>query len=256
LTCYALMLQAEEFRAQKMDALLPHLRVGVLSFALYAVAGGLLVPESRFFPANVINSQVFFALTGLPIQIPRAIAGLFMAYSIVRILEIFDIESARRLEEAKRARAVWQERDRIARELHDGIIQSLYAVGLNLENAQYMMDQAPDQAREQVKMVMKNLNRAIQDIRSYIMDLKVTPDDEQRLSLPERMQDLVEQLSTLYHRPVHMVADVPHPPHLGAQAVNAVRYIARETAAHAARHGAALPLVVLPVQGALGSVRR
>src|SRR5690606_25715935 len=48
LTCYALMLQAEEFKAQKMDALLPRLRVGVLSFVLYALAGGLLVPESRF----------------------------------------------------------------------------------------------------------------------------------------------------------------------------------------------------------------
>src|SRR5690606_33239048 len=175
LTCYALTLQAEEFRNRHMDALLPHLRVGVFSFALYAVAGGLMVPASSFFPANVINSDVFFQLTGLPIQIPRAIAGLFMAYSIVRILEIFDIESARRLEEAERARAVWEERDRIARELHDGSIQSLYAVGLNLENAGYLMEQRPREAQQQMALVMKNLNRAIQDIRSYILDLKVSP---------------------------------------------------------------------------------
>lgn len=242
LTCYALTLQADEFRAREMEGLLHHLRVGVFSFALFAVAGGLLVPESSFFPANVLNSEVFFMWTGLPVQIPRAIAGLFMAYSIVRILEIFDIESARRLEEAERSRAVWEERDRIARELHDGIIQSLYAVGLSLENAQYLAEVNPQEAREQVATVMKSLNRAIRDIRSYIMDLKETPGLQK--TLPERMQALVSELSTNYHRPIDLTTTLHGPVELSEEAMNHVRQIVREAVANAIRHGEASRIAV------------
>lgn len=242
ITCYALLLQAEELRERNMEALLPHLRVGVFSFALYAVAGGLMVPASPFFPANVLNSDVFFQLTGLPIQIPRAIAGLFMAYSIVRILEIFDIESARRLEEAERTRAIWQERDRIARELHDGIIQSLYAVGLNLETAEYLMMKQPEEAQQRLQVVMKNLNRSIRDIRNYIMDLKTVPDH--RLSLEDRLQALVQELSTSYHRPIRLELDAPHLPEWTEEAANHLRQIVREAVANAVRHGSAQNITV------------
>lgn len=237
LSCYALMLQAKEFRDQDMAQLLPHLRVGVFSFLLYAVAGGLLVPPSEFVPANLLNSDRFFQWTGLPIQIPRAIAGLFMAYSIVRILEIFDIESARRLEQAERTRAILEERDRIARELHDGIIQSLYAVGLNLEIVQYMMEERPEEAKRQTALCMKNLNKAIQDIRSYIMDLKVSPDS--RLSLVKRLQALVEDLGTSFHRSVELVSTLREPPSLSEEAMNHVCQIVRESVTNAVKHGEA-----------------
>jgi len=165
-----------------------------------------------------------------------------MTFSIVRILEIFDIESARRLEEAERTRAVWQERDRIARELHDGIIQSLYAVGLNLENAEYLMEEKPDQAQQQLRVVMKNLNRSIRDIRSYIMDLKTAP-DEQR-SLNERLQSLVEELSTNYHRSIELVSSLDPSPELGEEAMNHLRQIVREAVANAVRHGGAQHITV------------
>ncbi len=81
------------------------------------------------------------------------------------------IENAR-LHQNVRHLAVLEERDRIGMDLHDGIIQSVYAVGLSLENALHTMDEDPDLARLRVKESINGLNQAIRDIRAYILDLR------------------------------------------------------------------------------------
>ncbi len=68
--------------------------------------------------------------------------------------------------------AILEERERIGMDLHDGIIQSLYAVGLNLENVSLTIDESPMEARKQINRSIGDLNTAIRDIRSYILDLR------------------------------------------------------------------------------------
>jgi two-component system sensor histidine kinase DevS len=68
--------------------------------------------------------------------------------------------------------AVLEERDRIGMDLHDGIIQSVYAVGLSLENAMQTMDEDADLAKLRIKESINGLNQAIRDIRAYILDLR------------------------------------------------------------------------------------
>ncbi len=65
-----------------------------------------------------------------------------------------------------------RERERIGRDLHDGIIQSIYAAGLHLEQAS--AEVAPQQAttKERIATVMGELNRITSDIRSTIFDLR------------------------------------------------------------------------------------
>jgi signal transduction histidine kinase len=76
------------------------------------------------------------------------------------------------LEEAERARAVAEDRERIGRELHDGIIQSLYAAGLLLQDATLTIDEDKKKAQERVREVIDLLNRTMRDIRRYILDLR------------------------------------------------------------------------------------
>ena len=57
-------------------------------------------------------------------------------------------------------------------DLHDGIIQSVYGVGLALENATHTIDEDPARAKVQVKDAIGGLNQAIRDIRAYILDLR------------------------------------------------------------------------------------
>jgi two-component system sensor histidine kinase DevS len=80
------------------------------------------------------------------------------------------IENAR-LHANVRRLAVLEERDRIGMDLHDGIIQSVYGVGLVLEGAQMMLNDDPEAAIERIQHAISGLNGAIRDIRTYILDL-------------------------------------------------------------------------------------
>ena len=68
--------------------------------------------------------------------------------------------------------AVAEERDRFGMDLHDGIIQSVYAVGLALENALQTIDEDADLAKLRLRESINSLNQAIRDIRVYIWDLR------------------------------------------------------------------------------------
>ncbi|MEX0799771.1 MAG: GAF domain-containing sensor histidine kinase [Dehalococcoidia bacterium] len=71
-----------------------------------------------------------------------------------------------------RALALLEERERIGMDLHDGIIQSIYAVALGLEGAQLRLEEAPDDVRRQLDRFIEELNKAIRNVRSYIFDLR------------------------------------------------------------------------------------
>jgi len=81
------------------------------------------------------------------------------------------IDNARLYREVGRL-AVIEERERIGMELHDGIIQSIYAVGLTLEYASLVLDEQPQMARERLSQAIAGLNDVIRDIRSYILDMR------------------------------------------------------------------------------------
>ena len=77
-----------------------------------------------------------------------------------------------RLNVQQRRLAVLEERERIGMDLHDGIIQSIYAVGLTLEHARLLMAETPDYARTRIEQAIGDLNSTIRDIRAYILDLR------------------------------------------------------------------------------------
>ncbi len=68
--------------------------------------------------------------------------------------------------------AVLEERERIGMDLHDGIIQSIYAVGLTLEHARLLLGEEPGQARLRISQSIEDLNSTIRDLRAFIMDMR------------------------------------------------------------------------------------
>jgi signal transduction histidine kinase len=67
---------------------------------------------------------------------------------------------------------VMEERERIGMDLHDGVIQSIYAVGLTLEHARLLLKDDPVHAGQRIEQAIADLNSAIRDIRSYILGLR------------------------------------------------------------------------------------
>ncbi len=135
------LLAAYGLREQAMRLITPlqaeniveNLRAAGISLALFAFFGGLIPPPVPYFPGNFLNSVTFEANFGPPPLVFLSVIGLTLAVSIIRGLEIFDVETERRIEAMEQQQILASERDRIARELHDGAIQTVYTAGLLVE---------------------------------------------------------------------------------------------------------------------------
>ncbi len=87
-----------------------------------------------------------------------------------------DITESVRLEEERNALRLElemeRERDRIGMDLHDGIMQEIYAAGLTLELAAGDVRGRPDDAEAEIERSIEQLHAVIRNIRSYIFDLR------------------------------------------------------------------------------------
>ena len=81
------------------------------------------------------------------------------------------IQNAQLYEQVERL-AILEERARIGMDLHDGVIQSIYAVGLTLESARLVLPDSPDESIQLLDSAITGLNDAIRDIRNFILDLR------------------------------------------------------------------------------------
>ncbi len=122
------------------------------------------------------------SLLGVPIQIGEQLFGSF--YLCDRLdNRPFDVQdewiletlagyaavaiASSQLNEQQSRLALLVDRERIAMELHDGIIQSLYGIGMHLE----LMRLSGGASETELGNTVGNLNEVIEDIRRFIMDL-------------------------------------------------------------------------------------
>jgi signal transduction histidine kinase len=114
-------------------------------------------------------------------------------------------------------------------ELHDGIIQSLYAIGMHLE----LMSTAPDKPIPDLQLVIHDLNAVIEDIRSFILNLKTS--SYQKRSIYESLRDVLARLRVPENVTVEIAApDLPPP--LSPSAFEAVCQMAQEAISNTLRH--------------------
>jgi signal transduction histidine kinase len=146
------------------------------------------------------------------------------------------IENARLHQNVKHL-AILEERDRIGMDLHDGIIQSVYGVGLSLENALHSMDEDSDLAKLRIKESIKGLNQAIRDIRAYILDLRP------RQMGDDGLMNGLRRLATEYRANTFSEVSLKGPEKglesLPQSNALALFHICQEALANAAKHAAA-----------------
>ena len=147
------------------------------------------------------------------------------------------IDNARLHAQAGRL-AVADERDRIGRDLHDGIIQSLYAVSLSLEDVPDLMKEAAPEAERRVDAAIDQLHLAIRDIRNFIYGLRPEAVDGSEVvagiaALAQDFRDggLVDVVATLDPR-----ADPGLSPEDGVELLSLVREALSNAARHARAH--------------------
>lgn len=161
---------------------------------------------------------------------------------------IRDITERRRLEqERERLLALAEterERERIGMDLHDGIIQSIYAVGLNLEAAVDDVAERPDEVSGRIERAIDQLSETIRDIRSYIFQLRPT---RYQGGLEESIVNLAQEfrVNSLIETSVEVGPDLPLVDeersaalfHVAQEALNNVRKHSRASAVTLRLHG-------------------
>ncbi len=139
--------------------------------------------------------------------------------------------------------AVLEERERIGMDLHDGIIQSIYAVGLTLEHARLLLNEDPSQSRTRINQSIEDLNSTIRDLRAFIMDMR--PRQLYEEDLMEGLQRLVNEfqanslVEATLSGPSEGLESLPDP-----QAI-ALFHICQEALANVAKHARANRVDVL-----------
>jgi signal transduction histidine kinase len=241
LSSAGLFYQAHQMRRMDLARIATYLTGAAIAFLVYAVAGGLLVPTSPFFPANLLNYSLLDQTIQIPAPVFRSLCGMAMAFFVVRSLDVFQVEADQRLAEMEQAQILAADRERIGRELHDGIVQNIYAAGLGLEEAYHLVTEDPTKGQRQIRTVMEALNRTVQDIRYYIFDLRVA---EQSRELEIILEDLVQDLRLDTLLDVHLEVTGQRCCWLDSAQAAHVTQVAREALSNVIQHANATQVTV------------
>ncbi|HEX9011919.1 MAG TPA: GAF domain-containing sensor histidine kinase, partial [Anaerolineaceae bacterium] len=148
-----------------------------------------------------------------------------------------------RLNVQGRRLAVLEERERIGMDLHDGIIQSIYAVGLTLEHARLLMNEDKQQARKRIDQAVSDLNATIRDIRTYILDLR--PRQLHEENLIDGLQRLVSEFRANTNVEVTLTGPSTGLEKLPDANAIALFHICQEALANVAKHAHATRLTIV-----------
>lgn len=227
LACWGLILQGKSLAKSGMKKYAVDVWIAAAAFALYGGIGQLFASPSILFPSLYLNSEVFLRWIGFPIQGFRALMAIIAAIFIIRSLRAFDEENRRRINmlrsaqeaEQKRLQALRgellhrtvqaqeQERQRIARDLHDQTGQTLTALGLGLTAMSQSISGNPQRAMQQAKKMQELADDGLRDLQRLVSDLHPPQLDE--LGLLAALRWYANEVKKYYNLSVAVSGSVP-----------------------------------------------
>jgi signal transduction histidine kinase len=154
------------------------------------------------------------------------------------------IEKAR-LYERSRELSIVEERNRLARELHDSVTQKLFGVTLTAESAATVVDRDPNEARQQIQRLQQLAREAMEELRSLIFELR--PPEVETEGLATALRKHVDVLQRVHGDAVRLQVDCDADPR-GAGDAEVLR-IAQEALQNALRHAGARRVAVRLADG-------
>lgn len=222
------------------------------------------IDEPRFLRRTVIEAG-FGTLVSVPLLARAQVVGVMsLAFrgerplkpDEVALLEALGagvgvaVENARLFRQARRV-AVLEERERIAMDLHDGIIQSIYAVGLMLDTARLQLPDRSEDASGAIGEAVVRMNQVIRDIRAYILDLQ--PSRVSIEDLPRALGRLINEFRANTRIDSDLKAEPIAAAALDSDSRSALFHISQEALANVAKHARA-SRVWLHLRGENGEV--
>ncbi len=135
-----------------------------------------------------------------------------------------------------------QEKVDMGRDLHDGLIQSLYATGLTIQAGRKALDNDPTAARQQIDTALQTLNAAIREVRAYISGLG--SEQLRQRSFGDSVRAIVDSLSAVREVACDIRIDEDAAHQLAPDQVTDLLQIIREGVSNSLRHGHARELSI------------
>jgi signal transduction histidine kinase len=208
-------------------------------------------PDSSAVPALHPNMTSFL---GVPVQVGGQVFGNLYLTNKVNATEFSEDDEAivmmlamaagvaiekARLHAAVRDHAVTEDRDRIARDLHDSIIQRLFAVGLSLQGTTRLVDSPEVVSR--IGDAVDKLDETIRQLRTAIFDLEVTNNQE---GFRRMVFDLFHELTPILRTHPQVTFSGPVDSAVAGPAADHALATLREALTNVARHADASNVIV------------
>jgi signal transduction histidine kinase len=149
------------------------------------------------------------------------------------------IENAR-LYERSRELSIVEERNRLARELHDSVSQKLFGLVLSAESAATLLDRDGEEARAELERLRDLAQEAMDELRSLVFELR--PPNLESEGLAAALRKHVDVLRRVYRREIGV--EVTGRPARAPELEREVFRIAQEALQNALRHADAARLEV------------
>jgi signal transduction histidine kinase len=166
--------------------------------------------------------------------------------SLAALISAFADQTALALDLAARQQLlrrsdVTEDRERIARDLHDHVIQRVFAAGLSLQGALPRIDDA--EAANRVRSAVEQLDETVRDIRTTIFDLHTSDSMRDGHGLRRRLLDVVTLTAGPHLRPTVRMSGAVDSLVTGDLAAD-VEAVVREGVSNAVRHARATAVTV------------
>lgn len=133
--------------------------------------------------------------------------------------------------------ATIEERNRLAREIHDTLAQGLAAITLQLETADALAEARPDRARAAIRRALALARANLEEARRSVNDLRAVP--LQNRTLPDALRELAREISRTMAQPVRYRVTPSDFPLLSPRLETALYRIAQEALANVTKHAQA-----------------
>jgi len=129
------------------------------------------------------------------------------------------------------------DRERISQDLHDNLLQSLYAVGMQLEAGKLLVGKAPRKSKQHVTQAIRQLNHLVLEVRQFITDLtrRTAPTLDFSVALNQLVASCSSETRTAPELDLDPTALTVVTPTIGEQLLS----IAREALSNSVRHASA-----------------
>ncbi|HVD48170.1 MAG TPA: GAF domain-containing sensor histidine kinase [Candidatus Limnocylindria bacterium] len=189
-------------------------------------------------PAIFVPLRVRGRATGT-LMVANLKGGRLFDEGTIRLVETFADQASVAIEYGRAQRnlqrlGLMDERERIAKELHDGIIQSLFAVGMGLQST--ALQAVSPETGNRIEAAVGELDRVIRDLRNYIFGLR--PGILADRQLDQALSALGEEVQASSHVLIEVNVDAALAADLSARSHEIVQ-ITREALSNVARHAQA-----------------